>query len=326
MNLCARAQRALKRFAVENSDCNQVEALELLDAAAREFAVGGQPEKAAKCYRRCADASLRTRSPFAAAAYCGLAAELKEGHDPLAAIEAYDRAAELCCDIERWDAAGIYALKAASLGKFEDDVCDPKRFVDAADLFAAAAESDDRRSVNKNGAMETVADLAAADSEYESAADIYEGLARDEALDNLTAPNAVRLFFRAALCRIVALFDLDLVKRQCGEDFGRAYLPWLDSADRAFLDDLVACLRHDLPDLDFFADAAYDFAAVRKLDPVDLDLLSKVYDRVAKAHEAHNLKLEKAKRKAQREKHKFQIEKDRQARLVRDNTPAARGD
>lgn len=318
------AREAHRRLAVENSaDCNLREAMELLDAAARCYRISGKPLLAADRYARCADTCLRVHNgEFAAAIFWSMCAELRESHDPGAALDAYDRAVGICCDVARWDAAGVLATKAAAL---EDRRHERKaRFTTAADLFAAAADADETRSASSASCLERAASLAAVETaEYDAAADAFERLAADAAADNLLAFNCPRIMLKAALCRVVAA-DLQLALGKI-QIFGEIYKPWRFATERHFLLDLCDCLKAELPDKDLFADVAFDFAQIRRLDRVDLALLHKLHLSIEKAHADHQLALDKAQWKADKLQQKQLEEKERLLRIQRDLVRPARG-
>lgn len=302
---------AQKRFAVANApDLNHWDALEWYDKAGRGWSE--RPDKAAWCYARCAEAMLRVKEGLGAASFYARSAELREPHDPEAAVHGYDRACEICCDERRWDAAGVLALRAARIDG------DAARFEAAADLLAESRTETSLRYECLEEAAERFDDPA-------RKAALFETLAAEHARDNLTAPNTIRYFLKAALCHLVVDPKSDLVVGK-SDVFAHQYPPWAAAPERRFVLDVHACFASgDLPDRHAFADRAYDLAAVRDLDVAELDLLQRIHGAITTALRHDELLKAKAARKAARAKQREDDARDRRNREDRDRRPPSRG-
>lgn len=177
MELCERARRVQKRFAIENAPhTHTVEAMELYEEAARTLETRREVELAADCYAKCADACLRQKKQLEAAVFWAKSASV--GHCP----ERRERAVASCCAVEAYSEAGYVTAEKDTMFAFE--------------IFRAANE-DNKAALCLEKAAERLA-----------SAELFERLSETLARDNLTAPNCPRILLRASLCRLVENFKM----------------------------------------------------------------------------------------------------------------------
>jgi len=246
------AKLAQKRFRLEASQsANDVEAVELADAAARCFLIAEQPLLAAESYHKCAEASLRLKKRDDAAAFYALAGDALEDASPFDARDAFQRAIDLFCDAETWDLAGLYAVRVARLhdrlGNAEDR---SGTYRAAADLLSAAVRRDHPRLASlRDECLETAAKHdALARKQYALAAHVFEDLALECCRANLTSLNATRQFFRSALCLLAdRAFDVARAKISL---FGSHDGHFQAAPERLFLLDVLDCVVTRQPTTD----------------------------------------------------------------------------
>ena len=327
-NRCSEiARQVLKRFRVDNAPgMKYVEAREYYDRAARAYAAAGKPEFCADAYDKCADMSARlSRGATLEAVYfhvrCG---ELCEENDPTEACEQYADACDGCCDLGEWATAADLRYKIAHLTEFSDD----KEGVEdkvlalrgAADMYGAAAQrlNDETKHVRRRQCALEAAELEALNlKRYGKAAEVFERIATEVIQDNLSQANATRLFFKSALCSLVA-GEHDLMRGKI-DIFADRYLEFGASPERQFLLDVNTCkTTQPLSDYDGFCDAAYNFNTVRELDVWDLKMLKVINDEMQLEYETHVANMEKKRLKAAKKAKKEQEEKERQKRILRD--------
>jgi hypothetical protein len=327
-NRCAGIAKAvLKRFRIDNAPgLKYVEAREYYDRAARAYAAGGKPEFCADAYDKCADMSARlSRGSTLEAVYfhvrCG---ELLEENDPTEACAHYADACDGCCDLGEWATAAELRYRIAALSDFSDDANGIEDRIlalrGAADMFGAAASRlhDETKHVKRRQcALQAAALEALGLGRYSKAAEVFEGVATEIISDNLVAANATRLFFKSALCSLVA-GEHDLMRGKL-EIFADRFLEFGAAPERQFLLDVNAFVaREPLPDYDAFTDAVYAFCTVRELDVWDLKMLKILDDAMNEQYEAHYAEEERVRAKALRREKKHRDAKERARRIARD--------
>lgn len=321
------ALKVLKRFRVDNAPgMKYIEAREYYDRAARAFAAAGKPEYCADAFDKCADMSARlSRGATLEAVYfhvrCG---ELLEENDPTEACEHYADACDGCCDLGEWGTAAELRYRIAHLTEYADDAVGQDERVlalrGAADMYGAAAQrlNDETKHCRRRECTLEAARIEALELErYDKAADVFEKVATECLQDNLLQANATRLFFKSALCSLVA-GENDLVRGKL-EIFGDRFLEFGASPERQFLLDVNACIqREELGDYDGFCDACYNFNTVRELDVWDLKMLKVLDDRMKDEYETHLYEEERRRARRARKEKKALEEKERQKRIARD--------
>lgn len=152
---------------------------------------------------------------------------------------------------------------------------------------------------------------------YSKAAEVFEAVATEVVADNLRAANATRLFFKSALCSLVA-GEHDFMRGKL-DIFSDRFLEFGSSPEKQFLSDVNAYfLAEPLAEYDHFCDAAYNFCTVRQLDVWDLKMLKILDDIMKEQYEDHYASEERKRlRHIKREKKQAQ-EKERARRIARD--------
>lgn len=328
-NRCAAVAKAvLKRFRVDNAPgLKYVEAREYYDRGARAYAAGGKPEFCADAYDKCADMSARlSRGSTLEAVYfhvrCG---ELLEENDPTEACEQYADACDGCCDLGEWATAAELRYRIAALTEFSDDARGIEDRIlalrGAADMYGAAAArcNDEAKHVKRRScALEAAALEASALGRYSRAAEVFEAVATEMIADNLVAANATRLFFKSALCSLIA-GERDLMRGKL-DIFADRFLEFAAAPERQFLLDVNALAsREPLPDYDGFCDAVYNFCTVRELDVWDLRMLKILDDSMKAQLEAHYAEEIRVAAKAARREKKRKDARERAVRIARDD-------
>lgn len=288
------------------------------------------------------------------------AAELEEEYDPPKACEAYRDAIRTCCDAGLYSLAGnlqekiIFLTdygpaggqppaeaardakkhKKPSRGQRGLAAQDYKRKMEAyrvaADLYGAAVSRsyDERKRAPQHRCLLKAALMDAlhpTEPHYDRAAETIEAIAMENMKDNMTAPNAVRLFFKVALCFLVAQ-DHEIMRGKL-EIFSSRHVDFALSPERLFLLDIEKCIvaaetaepgHNTGPYHDDFMDRCYNLAQVRKLDAWELRMLQIFNDRMVVVIDAHDEVL--AARRADQEAAKIhkKEERERQARIRRD--------
>ncbi|KAJ1456024.1 soluble NSF attachment protein [Pelagophyceae sp. CCMP2097] len=340
------AKNVLRRFLVDNAPrLKYVEACEWYDSSARSYCVAEQYHKAIDCYKQAADMCVRQISAQEQAAKKNIfksgacfegeleslvfrlrAANLEEESDPVHASSAYRDAIRACCDLGLYDLAATLQMRIINLQEwdFRDGPSQQSRitaYLTAADLFGAAVQrgrDESKRNAQRACLLQAAElDSLANEPKYVRSAEAFEAIATEVLRDNMTAYNAVRLFFKSALCFLVAA-DHDVMRGKL-KMFAVKSIEFALSPERTFLLDVNACvLREPLPDHDDFVDRCYHLASVRKLDAWELSMLGIVNQRMADKVDAHDRIVELGRFQAARDKEQARVEREKAKRLQRE--------
>jgi len=256
------ADKKLKQWAPFGAQAKTEAAMELFDKAAAQFKMMKQWDEAGDAYIKMAECAEKIGNEAeAVAAYANAGKAFKNGNTK-EAIKAFRIAADMRMTSNAFQQAGKIHIEIASIEEKNLNIKGAiKAFSDAADCFQAEGSVP-----SENQALLKVAELSAAEEDYDRAIMVYEKVATAALESTLLKYSAKDYFFKASLCQLVlcakhgdmkVLEDkLERYKDQHPAFDGDRSCKLIESCMKAFEDD----------DVDAFTDHVYSYDKIYKLD------------------------------------------------------------
>jgi len=260
--LMQQAERKLKAMFPLSTQAKTEAAMELYDKAAAQFKITKQWDEAGDAYIKQAECAEKIGNQGEAiTAYTNAGKAYKNGNVK-EAVKAFKIAADMRMQGNAFQQAGKLHLEIAGIEEKNLNVKGAiKAYTDAADCFQAEGSVP-----SENQALLKVAELSAAEQDFERAIMIYEKVAAVALESTLLKYSAKDYFFKASLCQLVVCAKhgdmkmletkLERYKDQHPAFDGDRSCKLVEACMKAFEDD----------DVDSFTDAVYAYDKITKLD------------------------------------------------------------